>query len=52
MLDAHCHVDLYPDPSQTALEAERGGVFVVCVTNNPTAYLAAEPHIANLRRFV
>jgi len=50
MLDAHCHVDLYPDPSQTALEAERGGVFVVCVTNNPTAYLAAEPHIRQFKK--
>jgi TatD DNase family protein len=48
MLDAHCHLDLYPDPSQTALNAESAGVFVVCVTNLPSAFLAAQPHV---RRF-
>jgi TatD DNase family protein len=48
MLDAHCHLDLYPDPSQTALNAEFAGVFVVCVTNLPSAFLTAQPHV---RRF-
>ena len=48
MLDTHCHLDLYPDPSQTALNAESAGVFVVCVTNLPSAFLAAQPHV---RRF-
>jgi TatD DNase family protein len=48
MLDTHCHLDLYPDPSQTALNAESAGVFVVCVTNLPSAFLTAQPHV---RRF-
>jgi TatD DNase family protein len=48
MLDTHCHLDLYPDPSRIALNAESAGVFVVCVTNLPSAFLAAQPHV---RRF-
>jgi TatD DNase family protein len=50
MLDAHCHLDLYPHPSQTALEAESAGIFVVCVTNNPSAFLAAEPHTRRFKK--
>jgi TatD DNase family protein len=49
MLDAHCHLDLYPDPSQTALNAESAGVFVVCVTNLPSAFLTAQPHVKRFK---
>jgi TatD DNase family protein len=49
MLDTHCHLDLYPDPSQTALNAEDAGVFVVCVTNLPSAFLAAQPHVSRFK---
>jgi TatD DNase family protein len=44
MLDAHCHLDLYPDPSKTAADAERAGVFTVFVTNLPSAFDVAHPH--------
>jgi TatD DNase family protein len=50
MLDAHCHLDLYPDPSQAAVDAERSGVFVICVTNQPSAFLAAEPHTRRFKK--
>ncbi len=50
MLDAHCHLDLYGDPSRTALNAEAAGVFVVCVTNLPSAFLAAQPHIQQFKK--
>jgi TatD DNase family protein len=50
MLDAHCHLDLYPDPSRTARDAENAGIFVICVTNHPTAFLAAEPHTRKFRK--
>lgn len=49
MLDTHCHLDLYPDPSQTALNAQFAGVFVVCVTNLPSAFLAAQPHVRGFK---
>jgi TatD DNase family protein len=50
MLDAHCHLDLYPDPSGTALHAESAGVFVVCVTNLPSAFVAARPHLRQFKK--
>jgi TatD DNase family protein len=50
MLDAHCHMDLYQDPSRTAFDAECEGVFVVCVTNLPSAFLAARPHIRQFNK--
>jgi TatD DNase family protein len=50
MLDTHCHLDLYPDPAQTALNAESSGVFVVCVTNTPSAFLAARPHVRQFKK--
>ena len=50
MLDTHCHIDLYPHPNRTALNAESAGVFVVCVTNLPSAFLAAQPHVRKFKR--
>lgn len=50
MLDAHCHLDLYADPSQTARNAERADVFVVCVTNLPSAFVAAQPHTRRFKK--
>ena len=50
MLDAHCHLNLYKNPSQTAQNAERSGVFVVCVTNLPSAFLAAWPYVRQFKK--
>jgi TatD DNase family protein len=49
MLDTHCHLDLYPDPSRIASNAESAGVFVICVTNLPSAFLAAQPHVQRFK---
>lgn len=38
MIDAHCHLDLYPDPVVVAREAVKHGVFVVSVTTTPAAW--------------
>lgn len=40
MLDAHCHMDQFPDPISVAQDCEREGVVTVAVTNLPTHYLA------------
>lgn len=40
MLDAHCHLDRYPDPLAVAAEARARGVFVVAVTNLPSHFVA------------
>lgn len=45
MLDSHCHIDLYPNPTSIAIAAQRAGVFTVLVTNSPSAFEAAAPHV-------
>lgn len=50
MLDAHCHLDLYPDPTRESASAERAGVFTVLVTNLPSAYERAAPHVTHFRK--
>jgi TatD DNase family protein len=50
MLDAHCHLDLYPDPSEAAADAEKAGVFTVFVTNLPSAFDVAYPHTVRFKK--
>ena len=38
MIDFHCHVDLYPDPSTVLAEAVRKGCYVLAVTTTPLAW--------------
>lgn len=40
-IDAHCHVDLYPDPEATLREAESAGIAIIAVTNTPSVF----PHM-------
>jgi len=51
MIDTHCHLDLYPDPSQTAREARAGGVGIIAVTNLPSAFERAYPFIGQEKGF-
>lgn len=49
MIDAHCHIDAYADPYETALLVERSHVLTIAVTNLPSAFKAAYPHVQRLR---
>mgnify|MGYP001010788022 CR=1 FL=1 len=49
MHDTHCHLDLYQNPPQVAAEAEGAGIFTIAVTNLPSAYEAAKPHMRPFR---
>ncbi len=49
MIDAHCHLDMYADPYGTALMADRGGVLTISVTQLPSAFEQAYPHVRPLR---
>lgn len=49
MLDAHCHIDLYEDPYETALNAERQQVYTLAVTRLPSHFLQAQIRLRNLR---
>lgn len=48
MHDAHCHLDLYENPNQIAEDTEKEKITTIAVTNLPSAYFAAKPH---MRRF-
>ncbi len=49
MIDAHCHIDAYADPYETALLIERSRILTIAVTNLPSAFEAAYPHVRSLR---
>jgi len=50
MIDTHCHVDLYPDPSAVAKAAIAAGVSTIVVTNLPSAYRRAYPFITGVKQ--
>ena len=45
MHDVHCHLDLYDDPYAVARATEAQGLFSIAVTNLPSAYSKAAPHM-------
>lgn len=45
MIDSHCHIDLYAHPSEVAERANRARVLTVTVTNLPSAFEKAYPHV-------
>ena len=45
MIDTHCHVDLYPRPTEVADAADRAGVLTIIVTNLPSAFEKAYPYV-------
>lgn len=52
MIDAHCHIDAYPNPYLIAEAARQQRILVVAVTNTPEHYRDSLPHVrtfANLR---
>lgn len=46
-VDAHCHIDQYPDPHKVLRRAAEANVFVVGVTNSPSAYWAVRHQLAS-----
>jgi TatD DNase family protein len=50
MLDAHCHLDRYPDPRAMARQAEREGTVTIAVTNLPSHFVLGYPHLRTFRR--
>lgn len=45
MIDTHCHIDLYPQPTEVADRANRAEVTTILVTNLPSAFEKSYPHI-------
>jgi TatD DNase family protein len=38
MIDLHCHIDLYPEPQRVAQECADRGIYVLSLTNTPSAW--------------
>jgi len=49
MIDTHCHVDLYPNPTEIAHQADGAGILTIVVTNLPSAFERAQPHIRSFK---
>lgn len=49
-VDAHCHVDLFPQPERVLAEAERLGITTVAVTNLPSHFHLGYRHVQRYRR--
>jgi TatD DNase family protein len=48
LLDSHCHIDQYRDPSALVESCERAGIQTVAVTNLPNHYRLGLQHVAHL----
>jgi TatD DNase family protein len=49
MIDTHCHVDLYPQPTEIAAASNRAGVLTIVVTNLPSAFDRAYPFVQTMK---
>lgn len=50
LVDAHCHIDMYPNPLRAAREADRLGISTIAVTNLPSHYVLARANLTGCRR--
>lgn len=50
MIDTHCHIDLYQNPTGVAQATERAGISTIVVTNLPSAYERAAPHVRQFKK--
>lgn len=50
MYDAHCHVDLYPDPLMIAIECESLGINTIAMTNLPSHFIVSSPNLISFTK--
>ena len=50
MIDAHCHIDLYPNPEKLLRELDKQGITVISVTNLPSHFEMGLPHFKSLKK--
>lgn len=50
MIDAHCHIDLYPNPLQVARRCEQAGVTTLAMTNLPSHFAIGRQHLLAFRK--
>lgn len=49
MVDAHCHIDLYPNPHKICEETENANIKTIAVTNLPSHFEIGYPHISRYK---
>lgn len=49
MIDAHCHIDLYPDPLAVARRCERAGISTLAMTNLPSHFDQGFRHLQGFK---
>lgn len=49
LIDTHCHIDRFSDPARLARKCESDGIMTVAVTNLPSHYELALPHLDSMR---
>jgi TatD DNase family protein len=50
MVDAHCHLDLYPNPLTIAEECESLGIYTLSMTNLPSHFKLGFPHLKQFKK--
>jgi TatD DNase family protein len=50
MIDAHCHIDLYPNPLQVANRCEQAGIVTLAMTNLPSHFAQGRAHLQGFRK--
>src|SRR6188768_1798549 len=50
MIDTHCHIDLFPSPSEVANECERLGIITIGMTNLPSHFDLGYRHLFNHKK--
>jgi len=49
VVDAHCHIDQFPNPERIARDTEAAAIDAVAVTNTPSHYELGKPHLSHFR---
>lgn len=49
MIDTHCHIDQFPSPESLVQECETEGIRTIAVTNLPSHFMMALPHLKEMR---
>src|SRR5688500_18322765 len=52
MIDTHCHVDLYPRPTEVAASADRAGILTIIVTNLPSTFDRTLPFVQPMKNIM
>jgi TatD DNase family protein len=49
LVDAHCHIDLFPDPAALVREIEQAAIHTIAVTNTPSVFFHTQALAAGCR---